>query len=74
MATIINFLPPATPSQPDSESKARTYSLDISAFPDSYIEFTANNVKTDAKSLFKIADELEKIASIIRSDVLTAVV
>jgi hypothetical protein len=72
MATVIQFAAksPETVSNP----KVRTYSIDISAFPDDYLEFTANGVKVDAKSLYQIASELEKIASIIRSDVMSDVI
>jgi len=49
----------------------RSYSLDITTYPGGYLEFTANSVRTDGKSLYEIAADLEKIASIIRSDVMT---
>jgi len=63
MADILNF---ALQKEPVS------YSVDISLYPDN-LEFTVSRIKTDAKSLLKIADELEKIARIIRTDVVTGI-
>lgn len=74
MAAIIPFT--STNRRPEVEASAaepHNYSINISAFPNGYLEFTANGVRTDAKALYQIAAELEKIASIIRSDVITKI-
>jgi hypothetical protein len=73
MATIIEFnaLKSQIQAQSASLPQARNYSIDISAYPGDYLEFTAHQVKTDPRALCQIADELEKIASIIRSDVIS---
>ncbi len=54
-------------------SQPKMYSLDVTQFPDN-IMFTVNDVRADADSLRQIADELEKIAHIIRTDVITGMV
>jgi hypothetical protein len=71
MASIITFNPPAKCEQPESGPAPRTYNLEITAYPDNYLEFRANGIHTDPRSLYKIADELRKVASIICSDVMT---
>lgn len=53
--------------------KARSYSLDIEQYPDNLM-FTLNGIKPNPESLRKVADELEKIAQIIRADVVTGAV
>lgn len=67
MADIITL------TRPEKTEAPRCYSLDITQYPDN-LHFTVNGIKVDSDSLFKIASELEKIAQIIRTDVVTGVV
>lgn len=60
MADILSFETTPDPMQ---------YYLDVTVHPDN-LAFTISRIKTDSQSLLKIAAELEKIASIIRSDVI----
>jgi hypothetical protein len=73
MAVILQFTPvPSSASAGQKRLPApRSYSVDVSAHSDGYLEFTASGVRADGASLSEIADELEKIASIIRSDVIS---
>jgi hypothetical protein len=71
MALVLEFSPRAAEeSAPIIQPK--TYNVDIATYPNGYLEFTASGIKADKASLCRIAEELEKIASIIRSDVITA--
>lgn len=67
MADVIELIKPVKPVQP------KTYSVDITQYPNN-LEFTVNGIKVNPESLTRIADELEKIAQIIRTDVVTGVV
>lgn len=60
-------------SIPRKAVKPKAYSIDVTQYPDD-LRFTVNNITVDGASLQKIADELEKIAQIIRTDVITGVV
>ena len=77
MAKILEFSQPVSSSGSNALAEelglpvTRTYSLDITTYPGGFLEFTASQVRTDGKSLYEIASDLEKIASIIRSDVMT---
>ena len=64
MAKIIAFSRPVAPA---------CYSVDISQYADDFL-FTVNGIKVNKDTLSKIADQLEKIAQIIRADVVTGVV
>jgi hypothetical protein len=66
MADILEFTP-NTPQEPIV--KPVNYFVDVELYPDD-LHFTVRRVKTDKRSLLKIASELETIASIIRSDVI----
>lgn len=64
MADIIEFVKTVT---------SKRYSLDITQYPDN-LAFTVNGIKVNPESLRQIADQLEKIAQIIRTDVVTGAV
>jgi hypothetical protein len=53
--------------------KPKTYSVDIEQYPGD-LHFTVNGVKVNRDSLTKVADELERIVQIIRTDVLTGII
>jgi len=67
MADIIELTRPVKAVPP------REYSLDIAQYPDD-LTFTVKGITVNRDSLSKIADELEKIAQIIRTDVVTGIV
>jgi len=67
MADIIELVPTEKPALP------KEYSVDITQYTDN-LRFTLNGIKVNPDSLRKIADELEKIARIIRNDVVTGIV
>jgi hypothetical protein len=56
-----------------TEPKTESYSVDVTLLPDNLM-FTVNGITRDSKALLKIADEMEQIARIIRTDVVTGVV
>ncbi len=64
MADIIEFL---------KRVELKQYSVDITEYPDN-IAFTVNGIKVNPESLRLIADQLEKIAQIIRTDVVTGAI
>lgn len=68
MADIIEFT-----KRVDEKNDTNTYSVDISQYPDNLM-FTVNGIEVSPESLSKIADQLERIAQIIRTDVVTRVV
>jgi hypothetical protein len=69
MADIISFEPKKA-AVSEEESTSEHYHLDVSLYPDD-LRFTLRRVKVQPDALLKIAQELEQIASIIRSDVIT---
>jgi len=64
---MADVIPLALAKQP------KTYSVEVTKYPDNLL-FTVDGIKVNPQSLFKIADELEKIAQIIRADVVTGAV
>lgn len=70
MADVINFV---VPEKTVEAPAPRTYSVDIVQYPDN-LAFTVNGIKVCPDSLYKIASELEKIAHIIRTDIVTGIV
>ena len=67
MAQIITLTKPEKPATP------KTYSVEVTNYPDNLM-FTVDGIRVNSDSLRKIADELEKIVQIIRTDVVTGVV
>ena len=67
MADVIQLVVPERLPEP------KAYSVDVTQYPDNLL-FTVNNIRVDADSLHNIADALEKIAHIIRTDVITGTV
>lgn len=70
---MAEIIPLVRPERPAAIPAPKSYSVDITLYPDDLL-FTVNGIRVSPDSLTKIADELEKIAQIIRTDVVTGVV
>ncbi|MDE3059668.1 MAG: hypothetical protein KGJ06_01495 [Pseudomonadota bacterium] len=75
MADIISFQSHASALKPIPvmADQPVSYSVDVTLYPDNLM-FTVNDIKPDSSSLLRIADELERIARIIRTDVVVGLV
>jgi hypothetical protein len=70
MADVIVF---KTPEKAEAAVVPKTYNVEVTCYPDNLM-FTINDIQVNSWSLQKVADELEKIAQIIRTDLITRVI